>query len=270
MDGFSVAEYDFSLADTLRCGQCFRWKENENGGFTGVAGGKQISICQSENKLEISGCREDDYHMWLRDYLGLSIDYKQVKDILSADPTLKQAIQYAPGIHIMRQPLWETLCSFIISQNNNITRIMGIIDRLCENFGCDLGGYYSFPSPERLAALSPPDLSPLRCGFRDRYIIDAAVKYSDGTINEHFIKTAPLDDARAMLMRITGVGRKVADCTLLFGAGRLDAFPVDVWIKRAMDSLFTEGLPDFALPYAGIAQQYIFHYARTSGLFDKK
>ncbi len=268
MKSFTVSVPDFSLFDTLTCGQCFRWRENGAGGFDGVVGTSRISIRQDGDNLTFEGCEPADYPGWIKRYLGLDADYGGIKAILSADPTLKEAIGYAPGIRIMNQPFWETLCSFIISQNNNIPRITGIVDRLCERFGDNLGGFCSFPSAERLASLTPDMLAPLRCGFRDRYIIDAAKKCSSGVVDETFLKTADLDDARAMLMTITGVGKKVADCTLLFGLGRLEAFPADVWIKRAMERLFPRGLPDFALPYAGIAQQYIFHYARTSGIFD--
>lgn len=269
METFVVNEQDFSLFDTLSCGQCFRWRENGSGGFDGVVGSRRISVKQDGDSLSFTGCNKQDYEKWLKRYLGLDADYSAIKKVLAQDPVLSKAIEYAPGIRIMNQPFWETLCSFIISQNNNIPRIMGIVDRLCEGFGDDLGGYFSFPSAETLSELSPQDLAPLRCGFRDRYIIDAAKKCSDGSVDEAYLRSAPLDDARRMLMSITGVGKKVADCTLLFGLGRLEAFPVDVWMKRAMEALFPDGLPELALPYAGIAQQYIFHYARTSGIFNK-
>jgi N-glycosylase/DNA lyase len=163
----------------------------------------------------------------------------------------------------MRQPVFETLITFIISQNNNIPRISGIVERLCDNFGEDRGGYRDFPSAETLSELSTFDLAPIRAGFRDKYIIDAARNWVDGTVREEFLKTAPLDSARDMLMKIKGVGPKVADCVLLFSANRLETFPKDVWIKRAMESLFPDGLPECAREYAGIAQQYIFHYARN-------
>ena len=164
----------------------------------------------------------------------------------------------------MYQSPWETLCSFIISQNNNIKRIAGIIERLCENFGDELGdGVYSFPSAEKLACLSVDDLSVLRSGFRAKYIIDAAKKVSSNEVDFKKVASAELSEARAELMKITGVGPKVADCALLFGFHRLDAFPTDVWIKRALSYLYPNGFPDFADQYKGIAQQYLFHYVRT-------
>lgn len=168
----------------------------------------------------------------------------------------------------MRQEPWEALCSFIISQNNNIKRIKGIVERLCQSFGEPIAdGVYNFPSYEVLARLSETDLAPLRCGFRARYIIDASRKVSSGEVNLERLKTCPIDEARQELIKITGVGAKVAECALLYGCGRIEGFPMDVWMKRAMTALFPDGLPECALPYAGIAQQYIFHYVRSCRRF---
>ena len=163
----------------------------------------------------------------------------------------------------MRQDPYEALCTFIISQNNNIKRIKGIVGRLCESFGDEIeDGVYGFPTAERLAKLTPDDLAPLRAGFRNRYIIDSAKKVASGEVDLELCKTADYEAALAELMKITGVGVKVADCTLLFGMYRVEAFPIDVWMKRAMEKLFP-GMTaaDFG-EYAGIAQQYIFHYSR--------
>ena len=260
---------DFSLGDTLECGQCFRWYKKGEGVYSGVANRASLTLTQRGGELTVEGCSREDYEGWLRAYLSLDEPYGEYKAALSRDSVLREAISYAPGIRVMKQPLWETLCSFIISQNNNITRIMRIVDTLCRRFGDDLGGYYDFPAPERLARLKKEDLACLVCGYRDGYIIDAAQRFAAGEIDERFLRTAPLDDARDMLLTIKGVGPKVADCALLFGARRYEAFPKDVWIKRAMAQLFPEGLPDFAAPIAGIAQQYIFHYARKAGVIER-
>ncbi|MEG0751874.1 MAG: DNA glycosylase [Oscillospiraceae bacterium] len=266
---FTVTTSDFSLGQTLECGQCFRWRPDSDGRYVGVAHGKLLSISQCGDTLEIEGCGQEEYEEWLRSYLGLDEPYDSFKATLSRDAVLCDAISYAPGIRVMKQPLWETLCSFIISQNNNITRITKIVDTLCRCFGTDLGGYFDFPSPRALAELDRADLACLVCGYRDVYIMDAAQRFANGLIDENFVQSAPLCDARDHLMTIKGVGPKVADCVLLFGAQRYDAFPRDVWIKRAMAELFPNGLPDYALPIAGIAQQYIFHYARKSGIFER-
>ena len=160
---------------------------------------------------------------------------------------------------------WETLCSFIISQNNNIKRIKGIIERLCRLFGQPIGdsGFFSFPTPETLAAATAEHLAPLRCGFRARYLIDAAQKVCYGQVRLDAIPSMPMEEARRELMQICGVGPKVADCVLLFGFHRLECCPMDVWMKRVFAVLYPNGLPDCARDFAGIAQQYLFHYART-------
>lgn len=255
---------DLDLSQTLSCGQCFRWKEHSDGSFSGVVRGRYARVSSDGDRLILDGADEADRAMWF-DYFDLGMDYARVRRELSAiHPTLAEAARYAPGIRILNQEPFEALISFIISQNNNIKRIAGIIDRLCEHFGEPIGAdaSYAFPTAQRLAALSPDDLAPIRAGFRQRYIIDAAQKVADGTIDPEQIRALSYDEARAALMRITGVGVKVADCVLLYGLHRLDGFPLDVWMKRAMAALF-EGVEssDFG-QYAGIAQQYIFHYAR--------
>ncbi|MBQ1814910.1 MAG: DNA-3-methyladenine glycosylase 2 family protein, partial [Ruminococcus sp.] len=141
-------------------------------------------------------------------------------------------------------------------------RIKGIVDRLCESFGEDIGGGFAFPNAEALARLSPDDIAPLRAGFRNRYIIDAAQKVASGEVDLEACRTLEYEQARRELMKITGVGVKVADCTMLFGLHRIEAFPVDVWMKRALKTLFPGMTPADFGEYAGIAQQYIFHYSR--------
>ena len=246
----------FDLPATLTCGQCFRWRENADGSFSGVASGRMLTV------------RPDTPGEWLggpfwRRYFDLDLDYASIREELSAlSPALAEAAAYAPGIRILSQEPWEALCSFILSQNNHIPRIMGIVDRLCAAFGDPLpGGGFSFPGPERLAPLSPEDLAPLRCGFRARYVIDAARKVAGG-LDLESLREAPLPEARQALQAIDGVGPKVAECALLYGLHRLDAFPVDVWMKRAMAALFPGETPERFGPFAGIAQQYIFHYSR--------
>ena len=224
---------------------------------------KYVNISLDGTDMTIKNAVEDDRELWF-DYFDLALDYGKIReDISEIHPVLKEAAKYAPGIRILRQEPYEALCTFIISQNNNIKRIKGIVGRLCESFGDEIeDGIYGFPSAERLAEMTPDDLAPLRAGFRNRYIIDSAKKVASGEVDLELCKTADYETSRAELMKITGVGVKVADCTLLFGMHRVEAFPVDVWMKRAMEKLFP-GMTaaDFG-EYAGIAQQYIFHYSR--------
>jgi len=217
---------DFDLYGIFECGQCFRWNTDESGVYTGVAFGRALRLRREQHSIFIS------------------------------------------GIRILRQDKWEALCSFIISQNNHIPRIKKIVESLCSLFGkpIEVDGrlYYSFPTAETLCKLNESDLAPLRCGYRADYILSAARAVADGSLDLDAISQSSIPDARKELLKIRGVGNKVADCVLLFGLGLLDSFPVDVWMKRALSEHFS---PDFDpavfSPYAGIAQQYIFHYVRS-------
>ena len=253
----------FDLEATLDCGQVFRWGKQPNGRFWVAAGKVVCEISQSQNALHFYGISQEIFESFWKPYFDLDRDYESICRILSQDPILAKAIDYAPGIHILHQDPWEALCSFIISQNNNIPRIKGILSRLCQGWGASLGNdYYAFPEPEALALCTPESLGDLRAGFRARYLIDAAQKVASGTVDLQALQVLPLEEARAHLRQIVGVGPKVAECTLLYGCGRMECFPVDVWIARAMERLFPHGLPEWAAPWAGIAQQYIFHYIR--------
>jgi len=258
----------FSLSDTLKCGQFFRFIENADGSFTVTVGDRRISLSQQGDTVRASSHSDADLG-WVRGYLGLDEDYGEINRVLRRDPKLAEITGMCGRIRIMKQPFWETLESFIISQNNNIPRIQGIIERFCGMFGKDMGGYHAFPDPQAIASLREEDLAELRCGYRAPYLIDAAQKMAEGALPEDELRTMPLDEARDTLMKVKGVGPKVADCTLLFGLYRLEAFPRDVWIKRAMAQLFPDGLPSCADAYAGIAQQYIFDYARNRGMLEK-
>jgi N-glycosylase/DNA lyase len=254
---------DLDLAQTLDCGQSFRWVRQPDGSFAGVAYGKSVNVSLDGTDLIIKNSSEEDKKLW-SDYFDLDLDYGKIRaDISKIHPVLSEAARYAPGIRILRQEPYEALCTFIISQNNNIKRIKGIVQRLCESFGEPLpNGQFAFPGAKVMAGLTAEDLAPIRAGFRARYLCDAAKKVESGEVDLELCRTLGYDEARAELMKITGVGVKVADCTLLFGLHRIEAFPVDVWMKRAMEKLFPGmGAEDFG-EYAGIAQQYIFHYSR--------
>ena len=253
---------DLSL--TLDCGQCFRWSENEDGSWHAVVQGKKADVYTENQKLYVCGDGSEVNEKFWQSYFDLGRDYSSVCEKLKTDKWLKKAIEAYPGIRILKQDPWETLCSFIISQNNNIPRIKGIIERLCTFFGEDLGGGdFSFPSAERLAVLSEQDLAPIRSGFRAKYILDAARRVAVGETELEKVAAMPIDEARAELQKIKGVGPKVAECALLYGFGRAEAFPVDVWVKRIMQELYPEGLPACTENVEGIAQQYLFHWRRN-------
>ena len=253
--------HPLSLSLTLDCGQSFRWSETPDGKWHAVVKNKSVFAETREDNLLIYG--DDDDKFWQK-YFDLDRNYSAICDTLSKDKWLSKAITAYPGIRILRQEPWETLCSFIISQNNNIPRIKGIIDRLCCLFGDDLGnGDFTFPSAELIATKTTEDLAPLRAGFRAKYIIDAAKKVASGEVDFEKITSAPMDEARAELQKISGVGPKVAECALLYGFGRIEAFPVDVWVRRIMQELYPEGLPAECEGVEGIAQQYLFHWRRN-------
>ena len=257
---------NFSLADTLDCGQAFRWYEKD-GKWYGIAHGKKLCLFNQGNDIVIEGVSKEDFENIWYEYFDLKRDYSAIIDCVKTDKRLNKICNLTKGIRVLKQDPWEALCSFIISQNNNIPRIKGIVERLCQTFGEDLGdGAYSFPTAEKIATLSVEDLAPIRSGFRAKYIISAAQKVADGSVPLYDLHKQDAQSAAQSLMTITGVGPKVAACALLFGCGHIECFPVDVWIKRAMEVMFKDGLPDYALPYAGIVQQYIFHYARLTGL----
>ena len=222
---------------------------------------------------------ETEPGFWVR-YLALDLDYPALLERMqAAHKGLAGCIACAPGIRVLRQPFFETLITFLISQNNNIPRITGIVDRLCRGLGRPLDGegrFFAFPTAGRLAALEEADLAFLRAGWRSGYILDAARRAAAGQLDEAALRVMPLAQARAALMEVRGVGPKVADCTLLYGLGRWDAYPVDVWMRRAGQALFTARVKDPAAYLnrrtggcAGIAQQYIFAWARSTGLTEK-
>ena len=259
---------DFDLEKTFECGQCFRWNVETNGIYTGVAFAKVARLRREGKSIFISGSMEDFETIWL-DYFDLGRDYAQIRKRLCTDPYMQLASEYGAGIRILNQDSWEALCSFIISQCNNISRIKNIINTLCREYGdrIEFGTdeFFTFPSAKRLAALDPEELEPLRCGYRAPYIIGAARAVTDGSLQLDSLSALSPQSAREALKKLPGVGDKVANCVMLYGLNMLDSFPLDVWMKRAVAENFP---PDFDpiifSPFAGIAQQYIFYYARSN------
>lgn len=253
----------FSLEKTLFCGQCFRWtKEGE--GYRGIACHREWRIREEgHSKWYIEGAEEGDRQL-LEHYFDLRRDYEgMMKELSGKAERLDEAIEYSKGIRILNQEPFEALCTFILSQNNHIPRIKGIVERLCQHFGKALdGGGHDFPEASRLAGLEKGDLTPIRAGFRAGYLIDGARKVASGEIEWEELRTMPLEGAKERLMGIRGVGPKVAACVLLYGLHRLDAFPEDVWIKRAMNTFLPTTTREDLGSYAGVAQQWLYHYSR--------
>ncbi len=254
----------FDLALTLDCGQAFRWvKINENQ-WHGVAFSKALTLTQTPESIIFENTTKEDFENIWTEYFDLERDYDVLCDRFKADEHIKKAVAECYGIRLLKQEPWEALCSFIISANNNIPRIKGIIDRLCRLLGDDLGGGdYAFPSPEKIIEAGVEGLAPIRSGFRAKYLVDAAEKVASGEVNLQKIFSLNLEEGRDELIKIKGVGEKVAQCTLLYGFGKVDAFPIDVWVKRIMSEMYPAGLPECTNGVRGIAQQYLFHWRRS-------
>ena len=273
------------LGKTFDCGQCFRFERVENSRheceWGGIAFGRAVSFASEGDTLYVYNATGEDFDRLWRSYLGLDVDYDAIaRDITSRSDSeaLARAVEYGRGIRILGQDHWETLCSFIISQNNNIPRIKKLITALSQCMGdaIDTSGMeahgvsdevgYAFPSPSSVAKAGVERLAELKTGFRAKYIYDAASRVSSGELKLSDVASAHTARAAELLCGIKGVGPKVAACTLLFGFGRLESFPIDVWIKRALEKYFPGDFDAARLgPYAGVAQQYLFYYERYLG-----
>lgn len=267
---------DFDLKNTFMNGQCFRFNPC-GAGYLGVAMGKVIYLEKSQEGFIIDGVTENEFDEIFVKYLDLQRDYKAIAGGFVREENLLKAIEYGGGMRILAQPLWETLFSFIISQNNNIVRIKAIIERICAGYGTPVeyngATYYLFPTAQQLKDATEEDYLRLGCGYRSKYLVKIVEDELLGRIDHQKLYSG-YDAAKEELLSHLGVGPKVADCILLFGLNYLDAFPVDTWIKKVMESLFLKKsatkaeISDYAKiafgEYAGIAQQYLFYYAREN------
>ncbi len=254
---------------TFECGQCFRWNADENGDYYGVAFDKAAKVITEGEEVYIITTREDYDSIW-RKYLDMDRDYESIRLGFDGGEYLARCAEYGAGIRILQQERWEALCSFIISQCNNIPRIKGIVEKLCAAYGrrIEFEGreFYSFPSAETIAALEPEDLAHIRSGYRAAYIVGAARAVARGEIDLEALAKTDSETAMKGLLSLNGVGKKVANCALLFGLGHMEAFPIDVWMKRALNEHFDPDFdPESLGEYAGLAQQYIFYFARSGG-----
>ncbi len=263
---------DFNLEHVFDCGQCFRFYKTGENEYTGVAGGRAVTVKSDKNSLIFYDTTKEDFDQFWHDYFDLSLDYTMIKNKLSGDRCMDNAMNEGHGIRILRQELFETIISFIISQSNNIPRIKKIIESLCTLCGEKLEyrgkTYYSFPTPQAILSC---DISSIKAGFRDKYIIAAAKHIHENPTFLDDLKAADTPKAKKMLMSLPGIGNKVSDCILLFGLGKTDSFPVDVWMRRIMEQLYferkstVEEITEYAREkfgeFSGYAQQYLFYYA---------
>lgn len=257
---------DFDLTHIFECGQCFRWVPSADGrGYAGAAGDKAARIDYKDGTLTVESLGGDE-EFW-RNYFDLGTDYSAIKrELISNEPRIEEACKYGSGIRILRQDPFETIISFIISQNNNIPRIRKNIESICDKYGREIEGstVHAFPDAETLADASVDDIAAMKLGYRSEYIIRAARKYAD--------EGCP--DCREGLLSFHGVGPKVANCIMLFGLRDMAAFPIDTWVKHIMNDMYgfdekdVKGMQSFAEehfgPLAGYAQQYLFYYYRDA------
>lgn len=259
---------NFSIDETLDCGQTFRWRKDGKG-FYGVALGKKVRAEQHGSDITIYGAGLGEG--W-ENYFDLNRDYGAIKKHYSKDEFLKQGMEYAGGIRVLRQPEFETLISFIISANNNVKRIMGIVEKVCKKYGTQIDeDVYDFPTPTQLASATEEELVECGAGYRAAYILKTARIIESG-FPLFELRDMPYEEARVRLTELSGVGMKVADCVCLYSLSFTQSFPADVWMKRVLcgaygytgknDKTMREFIDNEFGEHAGIAQQYLFHYAR--------
>jgi N-glycosylase/DNA lyase len=286
---------DYDLAATLDSGQVFRWQE-QNGSWIGVVEKHWVRLTQTRDGVHAETAVPVKNWDWLREFLQTEVDWAAVLKTFPDDEPIRAVVAACRGLRVLRQDPWECLASFILSSTKQIVQIRQIIALLCERFGeplnrppatlsplCGARGesgrnenhlYYSFPTTKRIAAVTETDLRACKMGFRAPHLLAAARQIADGTFDLDRPRHLPLAEARAELMKLRGVGGKIADCVLLFAYGFDGAFPVDVWVERALRRLYfprrrvtAKRLRHFAAthfgPHAGHAQQYLFHYMRT-------
>lgn len=250
---------DFNIAQIANSGQCFRISEQSEGRWEVIAFGKSLKIRVRDDNTHIFECATDEYNELWHNYFDMQRDYGEIKAKIRAvgDPYLTRAVDFGYGMRILNQDLWEVIISFIISQQNNIPRIKGIIKRLCAPYGLH------FPTPQELLAFSEDDFAKIGLGYRARYMRNVAVAATEGRLNFGELRKMSYHDAVAYLKKFDGIGDKVANCIALFGLRKLEAFPVDVWIKRILQRQYGGEFDIGRFPgYAGLVQQYMFYYER--------
>ena len=275
----------FELRDIFECGQCFRWNAKDDGSYTGVIKSGVINVKKINNDVIFEGICNGSIADICRDYFDLNRDYNKIKTILSnVDEYLKESIKYGTGIRILNQDLWEMIISFIISANNNIPRIKGIIERLSKKYGSKISfngkEYYTFPTPEQLRDVTVEDYRKLGLGFRDIRLYETTQMILNKDIDLEKLKNnSNTIEVREELLKLSGVGPKVADCILLFSTlKRFEVFPIDVWVRRVMNDLYIKQEDETKVSkkqiekiaeekfgnLAGLAQQYLFYWRREA------
>ena len=275
----------FELRDIFECGQCFRWNKQEDGSYTGVFKNNVLNVKKNKDEIIFEGICENEIQQTVENYFDLNRNYEKIKEQLSKiDQNMKMSIEYGNGIRILNQDLWETIISFIISANNNSPRIKGIIERLSEKYGDEIkykgNKYYTFPTPEQLKNVTVEEYRKLGLGFRDIRLYETTKMILNKQVDIENMKNNPNTiEVREELLKLSGVGPKVADCILLFSdLKRFEVFPIDVWVRRVMNDLYIKNEDETKVnkkqiekianekfgDLAGLAQQYLFYWRREA------
>lgn len=274
----------FEPKHIFECGQCFRWNKQEDESYIGVFGENVLKVYKEDENIIFEGICNDKIDKICEEYFDLKTDYEKIKEKLaSVDEHLATSIKYGNGIRILNQDLWETIISFIISANNNIPRIKGIIERICKKYGNEIewrkNKYYTFPSIENLSKATVQDLRDLGLGFRDKRVYDTTRMFLNKEITiEELQEERDLNKLKEKLLSLPGVGPKVADCIMLFALKKYEVFPIDVWVRRVMNDLYIHNKDEEKVSkielqklakekysnLAGLAQQYLFYWKREA------
>lgn len=275
----------FNMQHIFECGQCFRWNKEQDGSYTGVFKNNVINVKEENGQVIFKGICEGDIKQVITDYFDLNRDYEEIqKELSKVDENVKLSISYGKGIRLLNQDLWETIISFIISANNNIPRIKGIIERISKKYGTKIEwngqDYYTFPTVKQLSEATVEDLRKLGLGFRDKRVYETTKIILNKEIDlEKLHEEKDSMIVRETLLTLPGVGPKVADCIMLFSTlKRLEVFPIDVWVRRVMNELYIHNPDEEKVnkkeieklakqkygDLAGIAQQYLFYWKREA------
>lgn len=274
----------FEPRHIFECGQCFRWNIEDNGSYTGVFNKTILNVKKIDKKIIFTGISDKNLKQVCKEYFDLDTDYEKIKERLSEiDDHLANSIKYGEGIRILHQDLWETIISFIISANNNIPRIKGIIERISKKYGEEIDWddkkYYTFPTIEQLSKATVEDLRALGLGFRDKRVYDTTKKFVNGEVTlQELEEEKNVDKLREKLLELPGIGPKVADCIMLFALKKYEVFPIDVWVRRVINELYIHNEQEEKVSknqiqtlakekysdLAGLAQQYLFYWKREA------
>lgn len=272
---------DFLLSHTLECGQCFHYVKINQEEYGIVSGYRYLHVKQEKDTLIFYDTTKEEYEAYWEYYFDLQRDYGKIKEILlEKDSILKEPVSELWGMRILNQDFFETMISFIISQNQQIPRIKGIIANLSRAYGEEAQqGLFTFPDASALQEAGVEGIRSCKAGFRSPYILDACDKYLQGSLKREVLVSMDYAEAMKALREVRGIGEKVANCILLFSLGKRNAFPVDVWIKRVVETLYFQ--EEVSIPkinelarekfgeYGGYAQQYLFYAGISKGIGKK-